>query len=932
MSLDIDIVPESEYLDPSDLGPICPNSFPVTDSPHGYRIAFIGEAPSEDDITVQRPFSGQAGRFLEALLTNANISRSCCFTGNISQHRPNGNKFELFSWTGPEITSGLQQLARDLDQYNPHLCVLLGNAPLRAALGRGPSTVVSNWRGSLFTPNDVGSPFHGRKCLAAFHPAFVLREYSGMPLLLFDLRRARQEGCDATLSLPVRNIRYGLSHAELVASLREVKVCTVSNRVGFDIEGWVDRVSVLGFATTPNDAFVVEMVRPNGEAKWTLEEELQLWVLISDILFDERICKVMHNALYEMFVLSWSHKIIIRNYADTMCKHWENLCEMENNLAVVASLYTHEPYYKSERTTHDWDEFCRYNGKDCCVTLEADLAMDKVLTTADKAHYEFNLRLLYPLLYMELRGFKYDHKLAAQRVTEITQKSFAQQFKLNQYAGRAQELANITSLNELIYLANSCGVVKKSQPARSLAEVVNNAYSSEIDNAKTIERIGNEVISTNTPFTKSQIGELSIALSLHLNVDSTHAKGDMQWFLYEHKKYKPVFKKENGRLTTKRTTDAKALLTLFKRYNDDPVMTDILVMRSCLSQLETLHAKYDSDNRMRASRKLIGTETGRISTYQSCTGSGYNLSTTTKKQRDLFIADSTAAGDLFWFDGTLNSPDSEWGMDMCQCDLAGADGWTVAAWCKKLGDPTMWDDYKFGLKPAKIVALMHELGGEAVMKLSRSQLKELSKGVDGDSWIYMGAKQVQHGSSYLMGEITMSDTILKTSYKLSGTPVYVAPALCKRLQHFFFLRYPGVIKWHQYIANLILKTSKLQSASGHTRKFMGRKREGTVLNRETHGQALSDEPQNNTTHATNMALDRCWNDPDNRRDDGSLIIEPLHHVHDAMITQWPKHLRSWARNKNREFFNNPLTIADETFVIPFEGGFGPSWGETKEAL
>ncbi len=85
----------------------------------------------------------------------------------------------------------------------------------------------------------------------------------------------------------------------------------------------------------------------------------------------------------------------------------------------------------------------------------------------------------------------------------------------------------------------------------------------------------------------------------------------------------------------------------------------------------------DPDGRVRCSYNVVGTDTGRLSCQGSPTGSGMNLQTVTKKLRHLFLADP--------------------GYHFFQCDLAGADGWTVAAECASLGDPTMLNDYLAGI-------------------------------------------------------------------------------------------------------------------------------------------------------------------------------------------------------------------------------------------
>jgi hypothetical protein len=77
---------------------------------------------------------------------------------------------------------------------------------------------------------------------------------------------------------------------------------------------------------------------------------------------------------------------------------------------------------------------------------------------------------------------------------------------------------------------------------------------------------------------------------------------------------------------------------------------------------------------------------------------------------------------------------------------------------------------------------------------------------------------------------------------------------------------------------------------------------------------------------------KLWNDPENRRPDGSLIIEPLHQVHDALCGQWPQSRQDWARAKLRSYFDNTLTIAGLEVRIPFDGAYGLSWGECTNAI
>ena len=127
----------------------------------------------------------------------------------------------------------------------------------------------------------------------------------------------------------------------------------------------------------------------------------------------------------------------------------------------------------------------------------------------------------------------------------------------------------------------------------------------------------------------------------------------------------------------------------------------------------------------------------------------------------------------------------------------------------------------------------------------------------------------------------------------------------------------------------------LVSASGHTRKFFSRRKSWNARARvveadqNTWREYIADEPQENTTYATNLALSKLWTDPENRQGQ-RLRIEPLHQVHDALIGQFRIADTEWACARIRHYFSNTLLIAGTHLIIPFEGAYGPSWGEMGE--
>ena len=392
-----------------------------------------------------------------------------------------------------------------------------------------------------------------------------------------------------------------------------------------------------------------------------------------------------------------------------------------------------------------------------------------------------------------------------------------------------------------------------------------------------------------------------------LNVNSPK---QMQDTLYRRLGYEPQYTKEHGRKTNKLTTDVEALLRLL-RSDETTFIRSILQWRLLEGVRKQLMTDTDADGRVRCAYNLVGTETGRFTCYESPTGSGMNLQTVTKKLRVLYKADP--------------------GKLMFQCDLSGADGWTVAAHCRRLGDSTMFDDYMAGIKPAKVIAALK--GNAKMARASQAEMREYLKTLDIPEWLYFSCKRVQHGSNYGLGKITMSAVILKDSWKIENNPLYISAADCEALQRLYLnMRYTGVKAWQRWVAKELVEKRKLGCASGHVRSFFGRTGSIDAPDIETYKAALSHEPQANTTYATSLAMHNLWHDPENYGADGKLIIEPLHQVHDALIGQFPEDKVDWAIAKIRSYFQTSITIAEQNIIIPFEGNYGTSWGELKTGI
>lgn len=896
-----------------------PNKPPLY--PSSRRIALIGEAPGQDEEIQGQPFVGASGRFLAALLKQAGTSKESCFVGNISQHRPPGNKIEAFEWHGLQIQHGLDQLRHDLEAFKPNVVVLLGNVPLRAA--KDPMSLMplskrrfsnSNWRGSLFI-GEKGSVFEGMKCLSTLHPAYCLRDFGQAPLLMLDLKKAVREGDSPVLVMPEEKVVIPATFDEAIGLLDQLQAW--DEPFGTDIEGYLRSLRSIAFAPTPNLAYVLPFCHTDRSRWWTPQQEIQLFRRLAEVMENYRVRKIWQNGLYDRFVLHYGHGIRCQgNYGDIMLKHWElnsELAKGDNNedrrkkglnLALQTSIYTNRPYYKGDIESTDDTTFLTYNGRDAMVTKEIDLYLDKCLTAkCAKAQYRMNNLLLNAFLYMELKGMRYDILGAKLRRDTLLKAEHETQARLNYLTGHGFKW---TSQKEILDRARELMGFKRAV-ITTIADLCNNAKKDYVLSAHRLR----EVLSNPTPDLATK-GEVEDLCEVSLNTDSPE---QLCQYLYETLQLPTQFTQNRGE-EPRPTTDYEALLKLSKILQQSehpalPIIETIIELRALSTRAGMLGISADDDGRIRCGYNIVGSNTGRVTCYQSPTGSGYNLQTipnyTQKKDapggilgdRDLFLAD-----DGYWF---------------FQCDLKGADGWTVAAYCAMLGDTTMLDDYRAGLKPYQILAV--KLRGYPANFKDRDDLRGWCKKIEKDAWDGFACKRVQHGGAYLEGNITISRNILKDS----EGKLYLSPSECDPIKKFYFERYWGIPKWHDWTARRIKENRTLVAASGQVREFFGRPDE--ILTK-----AVAYEPQSNTTFATNLAMWQLWKDPENRDNTQKLKIEPLHQVHDALCGQFKKTETSWAIDKIRKYFNNPITIAGQTLVIPFDGAYGMSWGQQTEGV
>lgn len=327
--------------------------------PRNAKIAFVGEAPGENEEALGLPFVGRAGWLFDDMLEQAEINRHEAFITNVFFTRPPQNKLDYFLRPRsdphalhnlPAVSAGkylhrdllpeVQRLYSELESVKPNLIVALGNTASWAILGRSG---ISKIRGTV-----VQSRFG--KVLPTYHPAAVTRQFELRPIVVADLLKAKHELEFPDIRRPNREI---IVEPDLytISEFYE-RHATRARILAADIETKNMQITEIGFAVSKSLALVIPFVdeRKFERHYWrTPEEEVAAWKWTQRFLALPQP-KVFQNGMYDIQYLR-RYGFRLRNCLhDTMILHHAMHPEMLKGLGFMGSIYTNEPAWKLMRT------------------------------------------------------------------------------------------------------------------------------------------------------------------------------------------------------------------------------------------------------------------------------------------------------------------------------------------------------------------------------------------------------------------------------------------------------------------------------------------------------------------------------------------------------------------------------------------------------
>ena len=157
------------------------------------RVVLIGEAPGKDELRLQKPFVGMAGKNLDEFLNILCIKREEIYITTAIKYRlskinPKSGRIVNRPATKKEIERNRQYLIDEVRIISPEYIVTLGNTPLGCIFpeaGEG----IGKLHGKVLTIVLGGKSF---KLFPAYHPASIIYNRNLKDIYIEDLKKLKK--------------------------------------------------------------------------------------------------------------------------------------------------------------------------------------------------------------------------------------------------------------------------------------------------------------------------------------------------------------------------------------------------------------------------------------------------------------------------------------------------------------------------------------------------------------------------------------------------------------------------------------------------------------------------------------------------------------------------------------------------------------------
>lgn len=450
-------------------------------------LMVIGEAPGKQEDETKIPFypGAPAGGILTDCLNKAGISRNSVYITNVCKYRPPGNNFKMLHHIGVDLGEQIKNLWEfEIEKLRPKCILAVGNEALKAVTQYDG---ILNYRGSILTARDGAT-----KVVPCVHPAalFAHKAYGSeesedgeavggldfvwLKLIEHDIARAVEESKTRSLILPERDIICARNSLDVHRYFSQYQG---QRDAAVDIES-INCVPVcIGFAFARNHAISIPLLSKIGKHEITsmgYYDLMECWRQVDREL--RRIAAIGQNFKYDEYKLRLSGFEVPTVKSDIIIKTRIIFPELpKKSLAMSASLWTRQPYYKDEGKEFKLgkqpiEQLLKYNGMDCCVTKEIDeeqeldlIAMEETYgVPARSYYYDYHMKKHKFYLKLENKGFRVDHKRQAELKQKYTFLQDGVHSRLVGLIGHEINVASYPQVFQLLYKEMKFKLLKKN--------------------------------------------------------------------------------------------------------------------------------------------------------------------------------------------------------------------------------------------------------------------------------------------------------------------------------------------------------------------------------------------------------------------------------------------------------------------------------------
>lgn len=800
--------------------------------PRNAKIVFVGESPGDTEVATGIPFSGSSGNVLNIMLGNAKILRNDCFITNLCHVQPQGSKKNDFDWflktdEGKAILlQGMIQLKADLEEIRPNVVVALGAMPLRVLTGK---VGIDKWRGSILPCTLVD----GLKVISTYHPAFIIRSWDYKAVAEMDLRRVKEDADFPDLRYPQRELILNPPAGQRRNVIEEM--CS-AKWLAIDIECWERpdgtwQLACVGFSDRADRALVIHNYGPGD---------------LADIA---KLCgcpaeKVFQNGQFDYTVLK-SEGITVHGFGEHIRDESGKLIRVRGWDTMLAQHALYPECAGSE------DEVSKLKG-----TSRKSSALRKglgflVSINTREPFYKDDGKLWKET--GDLQLFWRYNALDASCTREI----------------RDVQAGDLADFGTYQTFQHEMSLLRPTMDCTSRGFRIDTSLRSAMKQQLEVELMNLQ------NFLDGSAGK-------HINVLSNGINGDVGKLLYQDLGLPVKRHKDTGNPTA----DKGAINELAEKYQH-PLLLSILAIRERRKIIDTyLDSALDSDGRMRCNFNIAATNTGRLSSSASLSGSGQNLQNQPLKVRQLFIADP---GKVYVY------------RDYKQAEAV------LVAYLARC--PYLIDIFENG----------RDLHTENAARIFRVKIGDVTYEMR------FVAKKGVHSANYGVQAKTTAMFVnneAKDTWGRPGTGITITVAQAQQVIDGYFMLAPEVkTNYWTDVKRELNRNRTLTTPLGRKRTFFGRwesNDDSKFLNA-----AYSFAPQGGVGDLTTMA----WVDMDYQFSQQKLPAEVLVNVHDSMMAQCdddPEVIEAVA-NIMAKSMAIPITIHGKTFTIPSDCKVGYNW-------